>query len=231
MKKTIIMLMALAAGAQAAQVTIDNLSGTSTEGPLAYSDGVVQPATGNYLSAVYYYSMTSYDSVTISGVAFTLNPEMLGSASSEDVVLTAMTKNKEVISYTLGDLSGCLTESNGALAIIFYGKNVSIYNDNGFAGQKDNVVYNANKQVIEYTLNSSLVHAASFYYNPGGNEEYDIYYGPDFVGEAVLAQQLISATPKAEGGVTPEEPAVPEPTTATLRLLALSALAARRRRR
>ncbi|MBR5876287.1 MAG: PEP-CTERM sorting domain-containing protein [Akkermansia sp.] len=57
------------------------------------------------------------------------------------------------------------------------------------------------------------------------------YDGPDFPGEAVLAQQLISATPKAEGGVTPEEPAVPEPTTATLSLLALSALAARRRRR
>ena len=233
MKKTIIMLMALAAGAQAAQVTIDNLSGESTEGPLTYSNGTVSPAQGQYLSAIYYYSMTTYDSVTFSGLALTLNPEMLGSAGSEDVVFSATTNNKETVSYTMGELSSYLTESNGALAIIFYGKNASIFNDNGLAAQKDNVVHNINKKIVEYTLNPSLVHAATFYYNPGGNEMYDVlgYDGPDFPGEAVLAQQLISATPKAEGGVTPEEPAVPEPTTATLSLLALSALAARRRRR
>ncbi|MBR5213723.1 MAG: PEP-CTERM sorting domain-containing protein [Akkermansia sp.] len=234
MKKTIIMLLALAAGAQASVSTYDDLKGSSANAYISQNQGYVAPGRSGTLELGcidYWYYTTNY----IAGVGFTLNPSMLSAYGDDTVVLSIQGTNESVVSFTLGDLKSQMLTTNGAFAVVMnYDVNkrtstFSLFNEAGASSTKTGSMYS----VASYTLHTDLLYAASVLYGQGSYECFDEtgYEGPVYPGDASLAQQLMSATPKAEGGVTPEEPAVPEPTSATLSLLALSALAARRRRR
>ena len=225
MKKTFTLLMGLAACAQASQVTFEGLGTTADNGAIVNTNGVITPNKGNHMYTAYYDSMVDAWSMrAVGGIAFTMNPVALQKLSDSTVVFTAKTA-KDTVSYTLGDFRSALTSPNGALAIITNGSAVSIFNENGLSSRNDSALSGTLSGAVEYTLNPDAIYAATCYFNRGGSELFDIYYGPDYPGDAAMAESLIAATPKTEG-----YDVVPEPATATLSLLALAGLAARRRR-
>lgn len=219
--------MGLAACAQASQVTFEGLGTTVDNGAIVNTNGVITPNKGHHMYSVYYYDETDPHAMsTVGGIAFTMNPVALQKLSDSTVIFTASTRN-DIVSYTLGELKSALASPNGALAIITNGTTISIFSENGLSSSNSSALSYDFFGVVEYTLNPDAIYAATCYFNRGGDEAYDVWgdYGPDYPGDAAVAQSLIAATPKTEG-----YDVVPEPATATLSLLALAGLAARRRR-
>lgn len=231
MKKTFTLLMGLAACAQASEVTFEGLGTTADNGAIVNTNGVIAPNRGHYMYSVYRDSKDNARSMTIvGGIAFTMNPVALQKLSDSTVVFRITTQyipkeNEVAVPYTLtlGDIRNALTSPDGALAIITNGSTVSLFNEKGLSSTS--ISYFSG--TVEYTLNPDAIYAATCYFNRGGDEAYDVWGedGPDYPGDAAVAQSLIAATPKTEG-----YDVVPEPATATLSLLALAGLAARRRR-
>lgn len=222
MKKTIIALLALAACAQAASVaTFEELKQTGESSNLFNSNGFITANKSNYLFFSNYGDSPMPEEF-VYGISFTLNKYAAANANTSTVVFSVNSTKGSMLSFTLGEVMNYLGGGD-SLTILAKGEVADIFNANGKVDSVNSGMSGMSVRPDSYTLNSNLVYAATALYNKGGNEYFDNlgYEGPIY-DSASLAHELASATPSA--------PAIPEPTTATLSLLALAGLAARRRR-
>lgn len=222
MKKTIIALLALAACAQAASVaTFEDLKQTGESSNLFNSNGFITANKSNYLYFSNYGDSGRPDEL-VYGISFTLNKHAAANANDSTVVFSVNSTKGSMISFTLGEVMDYLGGGD-SLTIVAKAEVADIFNANGKVDSINSGLDGIAVRPDSYTLDSNLVYAATALYNKGGNEYFDDWGldGPIY-NSTSLAHELASATPSA--------PAVPEPTTATLSLLALAGLAARRRR-
>lgn len=225
MKKTITTILALAACAQAASVaTFEDLKQTSQSGDLFNSNGTITANKGNYIFFSNYGDSPMPEEF-VYGISFTLNKYAVEQANASTVVFSANSTKGTMLSFTLGQVMNYLG-SGDSLTIVAKGNVADIFNADGKADSVNSGMSGMSVRPDHYTLNSNLIYAASVIYNKGGNEYFDDWgwEGPIY-DSATLAHELSSLTPSAP------TPAVPEPATATLSLLALAALASRRRRK
>lgn len=222
MKKTIIALLALAACAQAASVaTFEDLKQTGESSNLFNSNGFITANKSNYLYFSNYGDSGRPDEL-VYGISFTLNKHAAANANASTVVFSVNNTKGSMLSFTLGEVMNYLGGGD-SLTIVAKAEVADIFNANGKVDSINSGLDGIAVRPDSYTLDSNLVYAATALYNKGGNEYFDDWGldGPIY-DSASLAHELASATPSA--------PAIPEPTTATLSLLALAGLAARRRR-
>ena len=225
MKKTITALLALAACAQAASMaTFEDLTQTGESSDLFNSNGIITANKSNYLFISNYGDSPMPDEF-VYGISFTLNKYAIEQATSSTVVFSANSAKGTMLSFTLGQLVNYMGNGD-SITIVAKGEVADIFNANGKADSVASGMSGMSVRVDHYTLNTDLIYAASVMYNKGGSEYFDDWgdYGPIYDSSSI-AQELASATPSAP------TPAAPEPATATLSLLALAALASRRRRK
>ncbi len=225
MKKTITALLALAACAHAASVaTFEDLKQTGQSGDLFNSNGTITANKGNYLYIANFGDIPMPEEL-VYGISFTLNKYAIEQASASTVVFSANSAKGTVLSFTLGQLVNYLGNGD-SITIVAKNEVADIFNANGKADSVNSGMSGLSVSIDHYTLNPDLIYAATVMYNKGGDEYFDDWgdYGPIY-DSTVLAHELSSLTPSAP------TPAAPEPATATLSLLALAALASRRRRK
>lgn len=225
MKKTITALLALTACAHAASVaTFEDLKQTGQSGNLFNSNGVISANEDNYL---YFsnYGDSPMPSEFVYGISFTLNMYAIEKASASTVVFSANSAQGTMVSFTLGQVMNYLG-SGDTLTIMAKGGVADIFNADGKADSVGSGMDGLSVRPDHYTLNTDLIYAATVLYNMGGSEYFDDsgLEGPIY-DSTTLVHELSSLTPSAP------TPAAPEPATATLSLLALAALASRRRRK
>ncbi len=225
MKKFFITLIALAGISQASVTTFNDLNSTEEIFGVTNDNGIITPNKGNYFYTMYYGSTTSaWPTQSIAAISFSLNLANTASASDSSVLVSATNTSNQTIDITLGELKSHFSGQSGSFCVVFNGTSTSLYNSQGESVSIDDVFTSKQHRISLYTLSTDLIYAASILCNQGGAEYYDIsgQLGPVYPGDEAIAATLISSTPFS--------PAVPEPTTATLSLLALAGLAARRRR-
>ena len=227
MKKILITLLALAGIAQASVVSFNNINSTEDIFGITNNNGTITPNKGNYFYITYYGSAAGsagWPSQSISAISFSLNLANTTSASDNSVLISATNTSNQTIDITLGELKSHFSDQSGSFCIVFNGTSTSIYNSQGESASIDDTFTSKLHRISLYTLSTDLIYAASILCNQGGAEYFDLIaqVGPEYPGDEAIATSLIASTPFS--------PAVPEPTTATLSLLALAGLAARRRR-
>ena len=225
MKKTITTILALAACAHAASIaTFEDLKQTGESSDLFNGNGVITANKSNYLF-ISNYGDSPMPKEFVYGISFTLNTYALDKASASTVVFSANSTKGTMLTFTLGQLVNYMGGGD-SITIVAKGSVADIFNANGKADSIASGMDGLSVRIDNYTLNTDLIYAATVMYNKGGSEYFDDsgWEGPIFDSSS-LAHELAAATPSAP------TPAVPEPATATLSLLALAALASRRRRK
>ena len=232
MKKIFSAILALASFTYAAEITFENLQNDATISGYTNTNGVIAPEGENYFFISYATETDWMASQNVAAIAFTLDTNAIKNISDSAVICSVSGNYRaynpetgKTLSYTFGDIKSQLSENSSAFCILLRSTTATLFSENGDSLTLSTRVPDSFFRTTQYTLSSSLVYSATILTNQGGAEAYDDYYGPYYPGDSTLAATLISKTPAGTYGEN-----VPEPTTATLSLLALAGLAARRRR-
>ena len=243
MKKTLITLLALAGVAAAGEVTFTDLTQNITD---STSGITFTQSTGLFTGSVTNYEGADAGKGSNGAITFAIDWAAASALTANTCILTLNYDGNTA--YNSGKNSG-IYWTNGNIKAWFAGAvnsggntadTTEVADAKQIIGGKDYVILtlryddlgasNATKGVSLFTSTSEI-----YEYWDQGSSSYDevtsIYINTDLVkAVTIMTGEINDATAKA--GVTNLATAmVPEPTTATLSLLALAGLAARRRRR
>ena len=221
MKKTIIALLALGGVAAAADVTIGSYV---VDNDVSYD--IVETYAGNTHDTAH---GLTFDRLHFGTLEFTLNTsDMLVSGATVNTGTILTLDSLTILGRTDDDYKGEASTMSVTLNNATYTSAISSYNDGGSGHATvtytfdDGITFSLGDD-LTFALNRGSVEGADKPYNLGVAAIKGATGAPAVFGEWQMAAQ-ISAT-------VPASPSIPEPTTATLSLLALAGLAARRRRK
>ncbi|MBO5684580.1 MAG: PEP-CTERM sorting domain-containing protein [Akkermansia sp.] len=245
MKKTLAALMLMAGSALAAPVQFDTLTGTTSRGGFTMTDGVITGTTETLLYTHHSGQHTTNGSSTTiasTAVAITLNL----SAIQTDINADTLTDKTSLITFDTNTDVGLYIQANGNLVgqwgtgtngtAVAYdtwkANNTTFVNDNGDTCLTLAVVMDVTESwsgpggLMVYDSKGNTVYS-NVGLGSNGNTKVDrIVLNTKYITSALICTE-VPQTGSKDWAVA----LIPEPSTATLSLLALCGLAARRRRK